>query len=198
MKVYEPPKPKKPAPKPKNKPKPTPKPQPKPKPNKKPKGFQTLHTPTHISNKIPEVNLNANAVKAADFSGLGVIGGTANGHGHGNRNGKGNVGTGEGGLHTVFMAVQQMPKIKGGMKALRKQIHYPASCRDAGIQGRVIVQFIVNKKGVPTHVHVVRGIGGGCDDAAVEAVKHIRFTPGRQQHRAVAVRMSLPIVFKLR
>jgi TonB family protein len=189
----------KPKPKPKSKPKPKPNPKPKPKPKKKLKGFQTLHTPTHISNKIPSVNLNAKKVNAANFSGMGVMGGTANGHGHGNGKKKGGVGTyGHGGFHTVFEAVGQMPKLKGGYAALQKHVQYPARCANAGIQGRVTVQFVVNKKGIPTKVHVTRGIGGGCDQAAVRAVKkYARFTPGRQRGKAVLVRMSLPIVFRL-
>lgn len=99
----------------------------------------------------------------------------------------------------IFMAVQSMPKMKISRAKLQSKVNYPASCRNAGIEGRVIVQFVVNKQGVPTNVHVVRGIGGGCDQAAVKAVKkYARFTPGRQQGKPVKVRMSLPILFRLR
>ncbi|HYW36027.1 MAG TPA: energy transducer TonB [Balneolaceae bacterium] len=98
----------------------------------------------------------------------------------------------------IFVAVQQNPKLKGGLAALQKKVNYPASCRNAGISGRVTLQFVVNKKGVPTNVHVIRGIGGGCDKAAVKAVrKYARFKPGRQRGKPVKVRYSLPIFFKL-
>ncbi len=98
----------------------------------------------------------------------------------------------------IFVAVGTMPKLKKGYAALQKKVKYPASCRNANIQGRVTVQFVVNKQGVPTNVHVTRGIGGGCDEAAVNAVKkYARFTVGRQRGKAVKVRMSLPIVFRL-
>jgi len=98
----------------------------------------------------------------------------------------------------IFVAVQQQPKLKGGLQALEKKVKYPESCRNAGISGRVTLQFVVNEKGIPTNIHVIRGIGGGCDEAAVAAVrKYARFKPGRQRGRAVKVRYSLPIFFKL-
>ena len=98
----------------------------------------------------------------------------------------------------IFVAVGQMPKMKMSLAQLQKKVTYPASCRNANIQGRVTLQFVVNKKGVPTNVHVVRGIGGGCDKAAVRAVKkYARFTPGRQRGKPVQVRYSLPIMFRL-
>jgi len=98
----------------------------------------------------------------------------------------------------IFVAVQNNPKLKGGLAALQKKVRYPASCKNDGISGRVTLQFVVNKKGVPAHVHVIRGIGGGCDKAAIKAVKkYARFKPGRERGRAVNVRYSLPIFFKL-
>jgi protein TonB len=98
----------------------------------------------------------------------------------------------------IFVAVGKMPKLKGGYPALQKKVKYPASCKNANIQGRVTVQFVVNKQGQPTNVHVVRGIGGGCDEAAVKAVKkYARFSVGRQRGKPVKVQMSLPIVFRL-
>jgi TonB family protein len=98
----------------------------------------------------------------------------------------------------IFVAVAKMPRLKGGYAEFQKKVTYPKSCYDAGIEGRVSVQFVVNKKGMPTNVHVVNGIGGGCDQAAMDAVKkYARFTPGKQRGKPVNVKMSLPIVYKL-
>ena len=97
----------------------------------------------------------------------------------------------------VFVVVENMPKLKGGMKALQANVKYPELARKAGIEGTVFVQFIVNKQGVPTHIHVVRGIGGGCDQSAINAIKKARFTPGMQRGRPVPVRMSIPVRFQL-
>ncbi len=97
----------------------------------------------------------------------------------------------------VFVVVENMPKLKGGMRALQANVKYPELARKAGIEGTVFVQFIVNKQGVPTDIHVVRGIGGGCDQAAINAIKKARFTPGMQRGRPVPVRMSIPVRFQL-
>ena len=98
----------------------------------------------------------------------------------------------------VFQVVEQQPELIGGLKALQKKVNYPASCRRANIEGRVTMQFIVNKKGDIENVEVLQGIGGGCDEAAIEALKkHAKFKPGRQRGNAVNVQYSLPIRFKL-
>jgi len=96
-----------------------------------------------------------------------------------------------------FVAVEQMPKLKGGLAALQKKINYPEMARKAGIEGRVIVQFIVNENGNVENPKVIRGIGGGCDKEALRVVKQAKFKPGRQRGKAVRVQYSLPIVFKL-
>ncbi|MEX2405249.1 MAG: energy transducer TonB [Candidatus Paceibacterota bacterium] len=70
--------------------------------------------------------------------------------------------------------------------------------RKAGVEGRVIVQFIVNEQGQVTEPTVVQGIGAGCDEEAVRAVQTAQFTPGMQRGQPVKVRMSLPISFRLR
>lgn len=96
-----------------------------------------------------------------------------------------------------FVVVEQMPQLIGGLAGLQKQVEYPEMARKAGIEGRVIIQFIVNEKGKVENPRVVRGIGGGCDDEALRAVKNAEFEPGRQRGKAVRVQYSLPIVFKL-
>ncbi|HLT48688.1 MAG TPA: energy transducer TonB [Rubricoccaceae bacterium] len=97
----------------------------------------------------------------------------------------------------IFEVVEQMPELQGGIEGLQRRIQYPEMARRAGIEGRVFVQFVVNEQGVPSDIRVVRGIGGGCDEAAVEAVRQSRFTPGLQRGRPVKVRMSLPVTFRL-
>jgi TonB family protein len=98
----------------------------------------------------------------------------------------------------VFEVVEQMPVLEGGLEGLAARLAYPEEARSAGIEGRVFVQFVVDEHGVPNDVAVARGIGGGCDEAAVEAVRESRFVPGMQGGHPVAVRMSLPVTFRLR
>lgn len=96
-----------------------------------------------------------------------------------------------------FVVVEQMPELIGGMAALQKNIRYPDMARKAGIEGRVIVQFIVNEKGEVENPRVIRGIGGGCDEEALRAVRQVKFRPGRQRGQPVRVQYSLPVIFRL-
>lgn len=96
-----------------------------------------------------------------------------------------------------FVAVENMPELKGGLGELQKQINYPDMARKAGIEGRVIIQFIVNEQGEVEDPRVIRGIGGGCDKEALRVVKQAKFEPGRQRGNPVRVQYSLPITFKL-
>lgn len=97
----------------------------------------------------------------------------------------------------IFTIVEEMPVLLGGMSAVYKNLRYPEIARKAGIEGRVIVQFIIDEEGNVTEPYIVRGIGGGCDEAALEAVSQLQFSPGRQRGRPVRVRYSLPIMFRL-
>ncbi len=85
-----------------------------------------------------------------------------------------------------------------GLRDIGKKIRYPEIARKAGVEGRVILQFIVNENGSVTEVAVVRGIGAGCDEEALRVVREAKFKPGKQRGKAVKVKMSLPITFKLR
>lgn len=98
----------------------------------------------------------------------------------------------------VYQVAEVMPEVVGGIRALQARIVYPRAARRAGIQGRVFVEFVVDERGEPGDIRVVRGIGGGCDEAAVRAVRESRFTPGYVQGVPVRVRMTLPATFRLR
>lgn len=97
----------------------------------------------------------------------------------------------------IFVVVEKMPELKGGIAAVMKHITYPEIARKAGLEGRVYVQFVIDERGKVHNPVVVRGIGGGCDEAAVEAVKKVTFTPGLQRGKPVKVKYSLPIMFRL-
>jgi TonB family protein len=96
----------------------------------------------------------------------------------------------------IFELVENMPELIGGLAGLQSRIQYPEMARRMDIEGRVFVQFVVDEQGRPSNVRVARGIGGGCDEAAVAAVRQARFTPGRQRGRPVKVRMALPVTFR--
>jgi TonB family protein len=103
---------------------------------------------------------------------------------------------------TVFQIVEQMPQFPGGEKALMeyigKNIVYPVEAKEKEIQGRVFINFVIEKDGSVSNVKVLRGIGGGCDEEAVRAVSSLpKWKPGIQKGKPVRVSYQIPILFKL-
>lgn len=94
--------------------------------------------------------------------------------------------------------IQFVPEMKGGLSALYKEISYPDLAKKIGTEGKVYVQFIVNKKGKVENPTIIRGIGAGCDQEVLRAIKLMTFTPGIQNGNFVKVRMQQPVVFKLK
>ncbi len=96
----------------------------------------------------------------------------------------------------------EMPSFKGGVsefyKFVSKNLKYPAQARRIGIEGKVFVQFVVDKNGSLSDIKVVRGIGAGCDEEVLRIVNMCpAWNPGFQGGSPVRVRMILPVTFKL-
>lgn len=103
----------------------------------------------------------------------------------------------------VFDVVEEQPSFPGGqgalMQWLRDNIKYPVVAAENGIEGRVIVQFVVSKTGSISGVTVARGVDPSLDKEAVRVVSSMpNWTPGRQNGTTVNVRYTLPVTFKLR
>lgn len=98
----------------------------------------------------------------------------------------------------IFVVVEQMPELIGGLGEIQKKIKYPEIARKAGVEGRVFIQFVVDEQGNVQDAAVTRGIGAGCDEEALRVVKQAKFKPGKQRGKSVKVKMSLPITFKLK
>jgi protein TonB len=102
----------------------------------------------------------------------------------------------------IFTIVEDQPSPKGGMAAfyeyVGKKLKYPAQARRMGIEGKVFVEFVVDKDGTITSVKAIKGIGAGCDEEATRVIQNApKWNPGKQRGRPVKVRMILPITFKL-
>ena len=102
----------------------------------------------------------------------------------------------------VFDVVEQMPDFPGGMSALmsylNKNIRYPVVAEENGIQGRVIVTFVVERNGSITDVQVVKSVDPSLDKEAIRVVKSMpNWIPGKQNGSAVRVKYTLPVTFKL-
>lgn len=96
-----------------------------------------------------------------------------------------------------FVVVEQAPTLIGGLAGLQNTLKYPEIAKKAGVQGRVYLQFVVQPDGRVTDAVVTRGIGAGCDEAALEMVRNAKFIPGVQDGMRVPVKMSIPVTFKL-
>ena len=102
----------------------------------------------------------------------------------------------------VFVVVEEQPQFPGGtqamMKFLGENIIYPAEAHKNGIQGRVIVNFVVNKDGSLSDINIVRGQDPLLDAEAMRVISTMpNWKPGMQRGEAVNVRYTLPIVFRL-
>jgi protein TonB len=96
-----------------------------------------------------------------------------------------------------FVVAEQMPEPKGGLAPIQKCVKYPKTAQRAGIEGRVIVQFIVNENGTVDDPQIVRGIGAGADEEAIRCVKNAEFVPGQQRGNPVRVQFSVPVIYNL-
>lgn len=102
----------------------------------------------------------------------------------------------------VFMVVEKMPEFPGGMgelmKWLSKNIKYPAIAQENGVQGRVVVQFVVNKDGSIVDPQVIKSVDPYLDKEALRVVKAMpKWSPGEQRGKPVRVKYTLPVMFRL-
>ncbi len=102
----------------------------------------------------------------------------------------------------IFQVVEEMPQFPGGlgeaMKFLAKNIKYPVEAQQAKIEGRVIVRFVVGRDGSVSDVEVMRGVSPELDAEAVRVVSLMpKWIPGKQRGKAVAVKYTMPIMFRL-
>ncbi|MCX6252768.1 MAG: TonB family protein [Bacteroidetes bacterium] len=102
----------------------------------------------------------------------------------------------------IYTMIDVYPRFPGGDEArlyfLRNNIRYPESAMKNGVQGIIIIVFIIEQDGLISHVEVKKGIGGGCDEEASRVARAMpRWEPGKRSGRPVRVMVQMPIVFKL-
>jgi len=114
-----------------------------------------------------------------------------------------------------FKVVEEMPRFPGCdhieneserkkcadkalLQFIYKNITYPIFARENGIQGAVVVQFVIERDGLVTNAKLARDIGGGCGEEALRIVNQMpKWIPGKQNGKPVKVQFNLPIRFKL-
>ena len=102
----------------------------------------------------------------------------------------------------IFQVVEEMPEFPGGMgecmKFLGKNINYPSISQENGVQGRVIVQFVVNTDGSIVEPVVMRGVDPYLDKEALRVIKMMpKWSPGKQRNKPVRVKYTVPVMFRL-
>lgn len=102
----------------------------------------------------------------------------------------------------LFSVVEVMPQYPGGqiamLKYIMENIKYPEQAMKKGIQGRVVVSFIVEKDGRVSNVRLLRSVESSLDKEAVRVVKSMpKWSPGKQNGKPVRVRFNVPVMFKL-
>ncbi len=102
----------------------------------------------------------------------------------------------------IFQVVEEMPEFPGGMaeclKFLGKNIKYPTISQENGVQGKVIVQFVVNRDGSIVDPVVVRSVDPYLDKEALRVIKMMpKWKPGKQRNKPVRVKYTVPVTFKL-
>lgn len=102
----------------------------------------------------------------------------------------------------IFSYVEEMPSFSGGdqelLKFISKNIVYPEIAKRAGVEGKVLISFVINRDGSPSNFDVIKGIGAGCDEEAIRVIKLMpNWKPGRQNGQPVKVKLVVPFSFRL-
>jgi periplasmic protein TonB len=106
----------------------------------------------------------------------------------------GNMTSGE---DDYIIGVEKMPSPVGGIEAIMKKIVYPSTAKNNNVEGKVYLLIYINENGGVDDVKLVKGIGSGCEEEAINVIKKTKFNPGVNKGTNVKTKMSLSIPFKL-
>ena len=100
---------------------------------------------------------------------------------------------------SIFVPYDDPPQPIGGFAAIQRNLKYPEIARKAGVEGRVTVHVQIDEKGKVCKTKILQSLGNnGCDEAAVTAIKSVKWKPAMQRDRPVKVWVAIPVVFKLK
>ena len=99
----------------------------------------------------------------------------------------------------IFVAYDEPPQPIGGFAAIQSKLKYPEIARKAGVEGRVYVNVLIDERGNVIQTKILKSLGNnGCDEAAVAAIKAVKWKPAKQRDKPVKVWVGIPVVFKLK
>lgn len=156
-------------------------------------GFQTVQAPVNVPVKIPDIDLSARITSEADFSGRGVAGGTASGSSGGTAGGTG-AGVDAGRQTFYEYEVERTASLTRGPTPV-----YPEQLRSAGVEGQVVVEFVVNENGRVDmgSVKVIQSADAQFTASVRTALAGMRFSPARVGGRNVRQYVRQPFTFRL-
>lgn len=93
--------------------------------------------------------------------------------------------------------LDKYPEPVGGIEEMIKNVVYPISAKEAGIEGKVLVKAIIDENGYVTETSILKSINKDCDKAAMDAIKKTKFTPGIKDNKPVKAEVTIPVMFKL-
>ncbi len=97
-----------------------------------------------------------------------------------------------------FLVVDEYPQPIGGFAAIQTHLKYPEMARKAGIEGRVVIQILIDEKGQIISTTIIKSLGNnGCDQAAIDAIMAVKWKPAMQRDKPVKVSVSIPVIFTL-
>ncbi len=100
---------------------------------------------------------------------------------------------------SIFVPYDEAPFPIGGFAAIQKNLDYPEIARKAGVEGRVMVHVQIDESGNVVNTKILQSLGNnGCDEAAVAAIKSVKWKPAQQRDRPVKVWVAIPVVFRLK
>ncbi len=99
----------------------------------------------------------------------------------------------------IFVPYDEPPFPIGGFGSIQKALKYPEIARKAGIEGRVVIQVLVSEKGKVIKTRIIKSLGhSGCDEAAVKAIRGVKWKPALQRDKPVKVWVAIPVIFRLK
>jgi protein TonB len=93
--------------------------------------------------------------------------------------------------------LDKYPEPVGGIQEMIKNVVYPISAKEAGIEGKVLVKAIIDENGYVTETSILKSVNKDCDKAAMDAIKKTKFTPGIKDNKPIKAEVTIPVMFKL-
>ena len=93
--------------------------------------------------------------------------------------------------------LDKYPEPVGGIEAMIKNVTYPQTAKDQGIEGKVFVKAIIDEKGNVLETSILKSVNDDFDKAAMDAIKKTKFTPGIKDNKPVKAEVTIPVMFKL-